>query len=582
MSNTKTKSKKWFCGHCSSSNNIKYIKCKNCKQPYSIKKWKTKNILAWIDKLSNDLNKYNKIYKNFKENEIDGKQLNDMLKPKNNDDLKDLIKNKNDLKLFIDKTNKLIKKMKSTKLRANMKPKISKNIKPIYGDIIYNKNRVKQNELSDEYQKYKLCKKLKKRKDYIQYNIYLFGDNDVDRYRDKKYKDRKYNGGQAKIFGIYDDSVCFGIVTTFYKKSNKGLKDKKFKEFIDDNFEELFRKYIVYGHDIIIPSPNTDDLNDRPHKYFAHNEQIIHHNIGTGIANLKLERLGYIQNKIDMILEAINKDPIIWNERGLVFMSECEFCGDNVPFNLMEHHINSNHNDMKFNPDDIEITCNNCNNIIKGSEYNDHMDICGDKTCDICGESIKLTEYDAHFSECLQTIMGQQININHISNDEAKQMFTQTCSKNDITITDIKTNYEDTYEMALKRICNRTNKARTDLEKLVFHGSSFDTIKKITKNGFDRSYSTAYAYGRGTYFARDASYSASTSYAKPHSDGYQYMLLCKIIVGDCTLGNGGMQRFPLKNDGTEYDCLVNNVQSPSVFVIWRDDRAVPIKLIKFK
>ena len=48
-----------------------------------------------------------------------------------------------------------------------------------------------------------------------------------------------------------------------------------------------------------------------------------------------------------------------------------------------------------------------------------------------------------------------------MSNNEAKQLFINTVkNKNEILVTDIVTNYEDTYEMALKRVSKKVNKPR--------------------------------------------------------------------------------------------------------------------------
>ena len=43
----------------------------------------------------------------------------------------------------------------------------------------------------------------------------------------------------------------------------------------------------------------------------------------------------------------------------------------------------------------------------------------------------------------------------------------------------------------------------------LFHGTTADTVPKITQQGFNRAFAgkNAVAYGRGVYYARDASYS---------------------------------------------------------------------------
>merc|ERR1711998_210928 len=63
-------------------------------------------------------------------------------------------------------------------------------------------------------------------------------------------------------------------------------------------------------------------------------------------------------------------------------------------------------------------------------------------------------------------------------------------------------------------------------------------IPLIAQNGFNRSFcgKNATKYGKGTYFARDASYSAYPIYARPDERGVQHMFLCKVLVGESCNG----------------------------------------------
>ena len=47
----------------------------------------------------------------------------------------------------------------------------------------------------------------------------------------------------------------------------------------------------------------------------------------------------------------------------------------------------------------------------------------------------------------------------------------------------------------------------------LFHGTSAENLANIANQGFLRDYNQASALGKGTYFARDAAYSASTRYS---------------------------------------------------------------------
>ena len=68
--------------------------------------------------------------------------------------------------------------------------------------------------------------------------------------------------------------------------------------------------------------------------------------------------------------------------------------------------------------------------------------------------------------------------------------------------------------------------------------------------GFNRAFQKVSAYGKGVYFARDASYSCSERYSPPDGKGIQRMFVSRVTVGDWSLrndGNGGLT--PLTKPG---------------------------------
>ena len=93
------------------------------------------------------------------------------------------------------------------------------------------------------------------------------------------------------------------------------------------------------------------------------------------------------------------------------------------------------------------------------------------------------------------------------------------------------------------------------------------------------------AYGNGVYFARDASY--SMSYAKPqYSGSNRKMYIAKVLVGVYTKGASGMKAPPSKNDpnnpGVRYDSVVNNIQNPTMYIIFQDNQYYPEYLLTLK
>jgi O-acetyl-ADP-ribose deacetylase (regulator of RNase III) len=129
-------------------------------------------------------------------------------------------------------------------------------------------------------------------------------------------------------------------------------------------------------------------------------------------------------------------------------------------------------------------------------------------------------------------------------------------------------------------------------EKTAFHGTTGDTVENIWKGGFNRSYcgKNATVYGAGVYFARDASYSHGYTnlggVAKKGGNLTQaHLFVCKVLVGFNALGNSSIQtqNLPKAPDGTtSVDSTVDNIQNPSIFVIYHDAQAYPEYLITYQ
>ena len=91
-------------------------------------------------------------------------------------------------------------------------------------------------------------------------------------------------------------------------------------------------------------------------------------------------------------------------------------------------------------------------------------------------------------------------------------------------------------------------------------------------------------YGRGVYFARDASYSARDAYSPPDPFGYKYMYFARVLAGEFTVGNSSMLVPPAKNPqniNILFDSVVDNTANPQIFVVFHDSHAYPEYLITF-
>ena len=91
-------------------------------------------------------------------------------------------------------------------------------------------------------------------------------------------------------------------------------------------------------------------------------------------------------------------------------------------------------------------------------------------------------------------------------------------------------------------------------------------------------------YGRGVYFASNASYSSNVRYATPDGNGHQHMYLARVLTGEYTTGQRSFLVPPPKdpnNTAVLYDSVVDNVHSPAIFVIFYDPQAYPEYHIEF-
>ena len=120
----------------------------------------------------------------------------------------------------------------------------------------------------------------------------------------------------------------------------------------------------------------------------------------------------------------------------------------------------------------------------------------------------------------------------------------------------------------------------------LFHGTPEELTGKVAQQGFNRSYtgltSGRAVWGKGSYFARDASYSSSIEYSRPNTDGVQHMFLCQVVVGEYCRGKGGLLAPPPRNGDILYDATVDDVRDPSIFVTYNDAQAYPEYLVRFR
>eukprot|EP00076_Gallus_gallus_P024047 XP_015146091.1 zinc finger CCCH-type antiviral protein 1 isoform X2 [Gallus gallus] len=120
-------------------------------------------------------------------------------------------------------------------------------------------------------------------------------------------------------------------------------------------------------------------------------------------------------------------------------------------------------------------------------------------------------------------------------------------------------------------------------ERLLFHGTMGCLLEDICSHNFDWRVcgSNGNLYGKGSYFASDASYSHGYCQSAGKST---IMFMARVLVGDYAQGKEHYVRPPAKLVGgfQFYDSCVDDVANPSIFVIFEKNQIYPEYLIEYK
>ena len=123
----------------------------------------------------------------------------------------------------------------------------------------------------------------------------------------------------------------------------------------------------------------------------------------------------------------------------------------------------------------------------------------------------------------------------------------------------------------------------------LFHGTrNFSNVDTIAATGFDRNYSAAKdsttAFGKGAYFAVSAAYSLRGYSCEHQALGGSLLFLANVWVAEHTRGDPSMLNPPFKRSSAflRYETTVDNVQAPSMHVVYRDGQSYPAYLIHFE
>ncbi|XP_074260354.1 protein mono-ADP-ribosyltransferase PARP15 isoform X2 [Saimiri boliviensis] len=168
-----------------------------------------------------------------------------------------------------------------------------------------------------------------------------------------------------------------------------------------------------------------------------------------------------------------------------------------------------------------------------------------------------------------------------------KDKFTQTCSSYTIEKIERIQNAFLWQSYQVKKKHMDIKNGHVNNERLLFHGTDADSVPHVNQHGFNRSYAgkNAVAYGKGTYFAVDASYSAKDTYSRPDSRGRKHMYVVRVLTGVYTQGHAELITPPPKNPHSAtdlFDSVTDNTLYPRLFVVFFDNQAYPEYLITFR
>uniref|UniRef100_A0A8D0D2S7 Poly [ADP-ribose] polymerase n=1 Tax=Sander lucioperca TaxID=283035 RepID=A0A8D0D2S7_SANLU len=169
-----------------------------------------------------------------------------------------------------------------------------------------------------------------------------------------------------------------------------------------------------------------------------------------------------------------------------------------------------------------------------------------------------------------------------------KEAFKRTVQKTVLKIERVQNvHLRRAYEGQKKQLSDKNNQLGGASEKLLYHGTTHDNCDSIMKTGFNRRFSgqNATAYGHGTYFAVNASYSANPTYSKPAADGSALIFVALVLTGIYTLGQSDMRVPPPRSDQQphdRFDSVVDKIDNPNMYVVFHDNQAYPDYLITFK
>ena len=109
-------------------------------------------------------------------------------------------------------------------------------------------------------------------------------------------------------------------------------------------------------------------------------------------------------------------------------------------------------------------------------------------------------------------------------------------------------------------------------EQSGWHGTRYENIVKIIENGFDPGANKRSAFGKGTYLAKNASY--SKDYAPDDETEVSYLLYCKFAYKALVQGYSTKAIDPI-------NAACDQVHDPTIYVVPSAHAVLPLYLVAF-
>ena len=166
----------------------------------------------------------------------------------------------------------------------------------------------------------------------------------------------------------------------------------------------------------------------------------------------------------------------------------------------------------------------------------------------------------------------------HSKYEEVKKEFEKTLSSKKILKIELVMHKPKYKDFVYRKECLQ-NAGFPGLTRSLFHGSRQKPADYLIQNidGLDPQFSDGGMWGRGVYFAENASY--SDSYAHRLPDGNREMLYCEVLIGKyCELGSDGTLRTPPEG----YTSVKGHTGGTDVYMVYKNDRSYIDCVITYK